>query len=376
MRKSFWSLVGLTASLLAGSSMAQTSSSSSSSWLDSFDAGGSWYVGAKIGGNWMARDVGVRTNAFAAPIEGSATFNDGYIGAIQGGYAFNSGISFEIEGADRYNAVSRVHPYTGNGRGALQNYAVMGNAFFNIPLESFGLTDMPITPFVGLGIGVADAAPHNIRADGMPYPAYIGGNDRWGFAYQAIAGLSHRLTDDIDLSVEYRYFNRNDENNPRGITTDYGAHSALLGIKYSFGRTVSHEEVQQTPYVAPPVPRPAVPSRYLVFFDFNKSDLTSDARRIVDTAATNAKNTKVTRLEVTGYTDTVGSDAYNMRLSRRRAESVSAELQALGVPASDIAIFARGKHDLLVPTADGVKEPQNRRVQIIYTAGSEANPSS
>jgi outer membrane protein OmpA-like peptidoglycan-associated protein len=119
---------------------------------------------------------------------------------------------------------------------------------------------------------------------------------------------------------------------------------------------------------------PANPRTYLVFFDFNKSDLTPDARSIVDKAAANAASDRITRLDVTGYTDTVGSDAYNMRLSRRRAESVSAELQAHGIPAGEIAIFAKGKHDLLVPTADGVREPQNRRVQIVYDNGNA--PSS
>jgi OOP family OmpA-OmpF porin len=104
-----------------------------------------------------------------------------------------------------------------------------------------------------------------------------------------------------------------------------------------------------------------------VFFDFNKSDLTPQATQIVDQAAHNAG--KVTQLEVTGHTDTVGSDAYNMRLSRRRAESVAAQLEKDGVPSSEIAIFAKGKRDLLVPTADGVKEPQNRRVQIVYSGG-------
>ncbi len=74
----------------------------------------------------------------------------------------------------------------------------------------------------------------------------------------------------------------------------------------------------------------------------------------------------VTKLTVTGHTDTHGSDAYNMRLSKRRAVTVQQELMHDGVPAGEIAIFAKGKHDLLVPTADGVKEPQNRRVQIVF----------
>ena len=75
------------------------------------------------------------------------------------------------------------------------------------------------------------------------------------------------------------------------------------------------------------------------------------------------------RIVVTGHTDTVGSDAYNMRLSRRRAESVAARLEKDGIASSEIEIVAKGKRDLLVPTADGVREPQNRRVQIVYEGG-------
>jgi hypothetical protein len=109
-----------------------------------------------------------------------------------------------------------------------------------------------------------------------------------------------------------------------------------------------------------------VPHSYLVFFDFNKSDLTPAAVKIVDQAAADAAAGKATTLQVTGYTDTVGSDAYNLRLSKRRAMAVQAELAKQGIPADAVAIFAKGKHDLLVPTADGVKEPQNRRVSIVY----------
>ncbi|MDB5395287.1 MAG: putative TonB-dependent receptor [Rhodospirillales bacterium] len=129
------------------------------------------------------------------------------------------------------------------------------------------------------------------------------------------------------------------------------------------------ETATYTPPAAIAPAAPAVAKSYLVFFDFNKSDLTPQAVTVVDQAAKNAGPAKVTKIEVTGHTDTVGSDAYNMRLSRRRAESVAAQLEKDGIPSSEIAIFAKGKHDLLVPTADGVKEPQNRRVQIVYSDG-------
>ena len=141
-------------------------------------------------------------------------------------------------------------------------------------------------------------------------------------------------------------------------------------LKYRFSEA-SEEPAPTAAYVPPPAVAPAAttPKSYLVFFDFNKSDLTGQATSIVDQAAKNAGPAKVTKLEVTGHTDTVGSDAYNMRLSRRRAESVAAQLEKDGIPSSEIEIVAKGKRDLLVPTADGVKEPQNRRVQIVYEGG-------
>jgi iron complex outermembrane receptor protein len=142
-----------------------------------------------------------------------------------------------------------------------------------------------------------------------------------------------------------------------------------FSLKYEFQEDAAGPAPAE-PYTPPPPQAVApAPRSYLVFFDFNKSDLTSQAEQIVDQAASNAGPAKVTRLTVTGHTDTVGSDAYNMRLSRRRAESVAARLEKDGIPSSEIEIVAKGKRDLLVPTADGVREPQNRRVQIVYDGG-------
>ena len=142
-----------------------------------------------------------------------------------------------------------------------------------------------------------------------------------------------------------------------------------LSFKWGASSAAAETGAAYTPPPAQPV-APASPHSYLVFFDFNKSDLTSQAQQIVDQAASNAGPAHVTRLTVTGHTDTVGSDAYNMRLSRRRAESVAARLEKDGIASSEIEIVAKGKRDLLVPTADGVREPQNRRVQIVYDNGA------
>ncbi|HLG89109.1 MAG TPA: outer membrane beta-barrel protein [Alphaproteobacteria bacterium] len=126
---------------------------------------------------------------------------------------------------------------------------------------------------------------------------------------------------------------------------------------------------------AAPAAAAMTPHSYLVFFDFDKSVLTPEAVKIVDQAAADIAAGKPTSIEVTGYTDTVGSDAYNLRLSKRRALAVQAELTRQGVPGSEIAIVAKGKHDLLVPTADGVKEPQNRRASIVYATPAAPPPA-
>ena len=84
-----------------------------------------------------------------------------------------------------------------------------------------------------------------------------------------------------------------------------------------------------------------------------------------DEAAQAAKAGNKTRLELTGHTDRSGSDQYNLALSLRRGEAVKQALIAQGIPANAISIIGRGESQPLVPTADGVREPQNRRVEIV-----------
>jgi hypothetical protein len=105
-------------------------------------------------------------------------------------------------------------------------------------------------------------------------------------------------------------------------------------------------------------------NKYLVFFDWDKATLTPEARKVVASAAAEFVKTGQAKIVATGYTDTSGSPKYNLRLSERRAEAVKQELVRLGVPAANITTFGKGETDLLVPTADGVREARNRRVEI------------
>jgi OOP family OmpA-OmpF porin len=122
-------------------------------------------------------------------------------------------------------------------------------------------------------------------------------------------------------------------------------------------------QLEAAPVAAKPVAPMAAPEKFLVFFDFAKSNLTPDAK---NTIAKAAKVTGPARLIVVGHTDRAGPEDYNLRLSKRRADAVKAELVRLGVPANQITAEGRGEADPLVPTADGVREAQNRRVEITH----------
>lgn len=104
--------------------------------------------------------------------------------------------------------------------------------------------------------------------------------------------------------------------------------------------------------------------RFLVFFDWDKATLTPDGARVVKEAAEVYKKGGSARITVTGHTDTSGSASYNQGLSERRAATVKQELIRLGVAATNITAIGKGQTQLLVPTKDGVREAQNRRVEI------------
>jgi len=142
-------------------------------------------------------------------------------------------------------------------------------------------------------------------------------------------------------------------------------------VTYSFGEEAPPSPVVPAvvPVEAPkPVPEVKTPEKqrsFQVFFDFDKSEITEAASQVIAAAADSVKAGNVTTITVTGHTDTVGTARYNQALSERRAAAVKKTLVADGVTAGEITTIGVGKTGLLVPTADGVREPQNRRAEIV-----------
>lgn len=106
-------------------------------------------------------------------------------------------------------------------------------------------------------------------------------------------------------------------------------------------------------------------NEYIVFFAWNAADITPVTAKVLDQVAADYKQGRVARIYVAGHADRSGSDAYNLKLSERRARKVAAELAARGVPQEQMKVEWFGEARPRVPTADGVREAQNRRVEVV-----------
>jgi len=194
------------------------------------------------------------------------------------------------------------------------------------------------------------------------------------FAYQGAAELEMMAGDNLGVYVGYNYFVADNFDVDVNTTLlggvfkdDYNAHTVFAGVRYHFN------EPEAAPPPPPPAPPPAPAKTFIVFFNFDKSDLTPEAQAVVAEAAAayKAGSSVIMSVQVRGHTDTVGSAAYNLPLSERRAASVKAGLVENGVPDNIIATSGAGFSEPLVPTGPGVKEPQNRRATIdLSGAGS------
>ena len=111
--------------------------------------------------------------------------------------------------------------------------------------------------------------------------------------------------------------------------------------------------------------QPTRPKQFTLYFIEGKDEFTDESKQIVESVFAEIATRPVPDVQVIGHTDAVGTDQVNDALSRQRAETVRNALIAHGIAAESITAIGRGKRDPVVPTADGVSEPRNRRVEIV-----------
>lgn len=324
---------------LAGSALAQDGD-----WTR-----GGWYVG--LGAGWEKPNDLVYSGLGNY---GAADPDGGFIATGALGYEMGNW-RIEIEGSGSHSK------YVGNYAGGV----IWTGASTNL------LYDFHLAPrwkaYIGGGLGGGDL---NREAYGSVSGAAQFA--QWGLQWQAIGGVSVAVAPNFDMYAEYRYRGLQTGNTtllyPAGgriSGNDERQNAVLVGIRwYPWAETVTPPPPPPPPAPPPPPPPPPPTKTFIVFFDFNKSDLTAEAQQVVQEAVKTLKEIGAVRVLVTGHTDTVGSDSYNMGLSVRRAETVKDEMVREGVEGSEISIEGKGFHDLLVPTGPGVREPQNRRAVI------------
>ncbi len=355
-------------------------------------AGANWRSSQGLSGTFFPLECGSHCgnaiqgqNIRGIPFHGADANFDVGVGALGSvGWGFGNGLRLEVEGNYRN---SGLHSVSGGGfsvpmQGSVNTYGVMANALFDLDVG------LPwLYPYLGGGLGYAWSS-----LDGVHPSCCSGvnaGGSGGGFAYQAIAGLGFPIAAVRGLSVtlEYRFFGAEGTQQYRvnhlGVVPVNGVRNAavgapgtavvnvgaqannavMLGVRYAFN-------VAPAAVMAAPAPVAPAAKSFLVFFDWDKATLTDRARGIIGEAAAASKSTAHTTIEVNGYADTSGNPHYNQGLSMRRAQAVAAELVRDGVAKQEIAIKAFGDTVLLVPTGPGVREPQNRRVEIIIRCGS------
>jgi outer membrane protein OmpA-like peptidoglycan-associated protein len=298
------------------------------------------------------------------------------------GYGFESQFRPEFEIAYRRSTVDKVSgTAASSGNGFYQSAAFMGNLLYDFD------TRTGLTPYFGGGVGGALVSAD--KAGGVLAGTTLD-SEEFVLAYQGIVGMSYEISERLDLTADYRYFGTiaPELKTVGGVNagdTNYANHNFLIGLRYVFGvprelpEPVTMRQVPRTVMVVPapvqqrpvmvqpaaPPPPPVVAETYIVFFDFDKFYLTSEAKETIQRAADAFRKGGNAHVEVTGHTDTAGNGRYNKRLSDRRAKMVRDYMVTAGIPAAEINTRGAGESELMVPTADRVREAKNRRAEII-----------
>ncbi|MBN9545397.1 MAG: OmpA family protein [Alphaproteobacteria bacterium] len=317
-----------------------------------------WYVGAGMGWSSMSGKAdfqGLPDNAF--DYQSNARLS-GALGYKWGGWRA------ELEP----NWVTNDVRFAGHTGGTTMA-ALLGNVAYD-----YRLTDRWMLTG-GFGLGAARVS-HNIR-DLANNSLYLGSSGT-DFAWQAMAGISYALFHNVEIGLEYRYMNTGTTRAVSQFAPVRFANgedqTVMIGVRwYPFAEEAAASPPAPPPPPSPPPPPPAAPApmplpppvkTFVVFFDFDKSDLNDAARVTIADAVRSARQNNFVHVTINGHADTTGSNPYNQKLSERRAIAVKEQMVSLGMPAGDIFTAGRSFSQPLVQTGPGVREPQNRRAVI------------
>ncbi len=329
-----------------------------------------WYGRGDIGWSWDGEiDVG---DDYAGYSFGDSTLEHDWTQHLGLGYAFQNGFRLEGELGHRFNQIEPTA--TIDAGGDVHAWSAMANLFYDFNRGG------QIEPYIGVGAG---GARLNYNVHDNSAIAHAEGEDTV-LAYQAIVGFAIGLGEQWDVDVGYRYFvadgaegDGRDTNTTGLLTTttpfttdaDYTHQALTVGLRYQFAAPAAPLP-PPPPVVAPPPPPPppvvaACPtSEFVVYFEWDRSNLNQAALETIDAAVNRARQCNVSGTIVVGHTDTSGSPTYNQGLSERRASVVRDALVARGMAAGSIQTQARGESDLARATRDGVREPLNRRTAV------------
>jgi OmpA-OmpF porin, OOP family len=354
-----------------------------------------WYVGVD-GGAMLVEDLNLDVTTLpqgaTAGTQRSASLDagkgydfGGVVGYDFGGFRLESEVSYREADATGLSSSTPFIPFA-SGPGLIAgNFPVNGDvnalSFMLNGLLDFG-DDDGLQGFVGGGVGVARTQVNTVFAA----PAYLDDSDT-GLAWQALAGIRAPLSDSWDVGLKYRFFNAPNvdlvDRLGNNVETRFRSHSLMGSLVYNFGgepaapAPVAPVEAPIVDTPPPPPPPPVEAPRvvcntgpYIVFFDWDKSDLRPDAAQVLDNAAAQYANCGNAKVMLAGHADRSGSNTYNVGLSQRRNTNVRGYLESRGVNAGAIDTQAFGETAPRVQTADGEREPQNRRVEVSYGPGS------
>jgi outer membrane protein OmpA-like peptidoglycan-associated protein len=324
-----------------------------------------WYLSLGAGANWLPdNDIDEFSSGGSPSTTNEFSWETGYIIAGAIGYDFADRWRAEFEVAYRHNDadgfLSSGSPSTVPGA-EIWELSQMINVFYDYPVSD------RFTVSAGAGVGGTLVVFNPGCSGNFESQNCNQETDDYVLSGQLIAQAAYRFAPRWQLYVDYRYMILDDAEviNPgdqeRWII-EKSDHALMLGVRLDL-QSDSAPPAPAAPPVAPPA-TPKAPKQFMVFFGFNKSNLTPEASQVVADAAAAAKEYGSASIMVVGHTDTMGSNAYNDGLSMRRSQAVKEALAGHGIPASAISTAGRGESELLVQTGDSVKEPQNRRATI------------